>query len=197
VRENGGQYTHAGVWALMAAARLARIGDAVAASPRKAMPATPEASPDTNTAYTYFTYLSPAHRAQNPVWGAAYGLEPYAVAGDVYSQPPQVGQGGWSWYTGAAGWLHRAAVESIFGLQLQADTLCLMPCLPSHWPRAELTLVRDGRRMRFILLRVRADADLQRERTALDAQLLQPGQPLAWSQLVADSCFVVPLLRSR
>ncbi len=70
--------------------------------------------------------------------GAAYGIEPYVMAGDVYSQAPYVGRGGWSWYTGAAAWLHRAAIESIFGLQQGAHELCFKPCLPAHWPRAEL-----------------------------------------------------------
>ena len=106
VRENGGQYTHAGAWALMAAALVAQRepGNAHAR----------------NTPYRLFTYLSPAHRAAHPQWGRAYGLEPYAVAADVYSAPPYTGRGGWSWYTGAAGWLHRGAVESILGLNLQA-----------------------------------------------------------------------------
>ncbi|MBY0464107.1 MAG: carbohydrate-binding protein, partial [Burkholderiales bacterium] len=172
VRENGGQYAHAGVWALMAAARLARH-----------MPA---ADPARDTSYRYFTYLSPAHRAQSAEWGATYGLEPYAMAGDVYSQPPYVGRGGWSWYTGAAGWLHRAAIESIFGLDWQADTLTLWPCLPTHWPRAQLTLNRDGRTLVFTLLRGTAD-DADHELAAQSALLLPPGQPLAWATRPARS----------
>ena len=88
-----------------------------------------------DTAYRYFTYLSPAHRARHPTHGAAYGIEPYVMAGDVYTQPPYVGRGGWSWYTGAAAWMHRAAIESIFGLRLGAQELCFTPCLPSHWNR--------------------------------------------------------------
>ena len=130
VRENGGQYTHAGIWALMAQARLAQDPAASAA--------------ETEAPYRSFTCLSPAHRAAHPARGAVYGAEPYAVAGDVYSQPPWVGRAGWSWYTGAAAWLHRAAVESIFGLQHEAQRLRFTPCLPAHWPRAELTLARDG-----------------------------------------------------
>jgi cyclic beta-1,2-glucan synthetase len=62
------------------------------------------------------------------------------MAGDICSQPPYVGRGGWSWYTGAAAWMHRAAIESIFGLRQGARDLCFMPCLPSHWQQAELTL---------------------------------------------------------
>jgi cyclic beta-1,2-glucan synthetase len=181
VRENGGQYTHAGAWALMAAAEVAlrEPGNAHAR----------------NTPYRLFTYLSPAHRAAHPQWGRAYGLEPYAVAADVYSAPPYTGRGGWSWYTGAAAWLHRAAVESIFGLQLDARELSFTPCLPSHWPRAELRLTRDGRTMRFVFVRGDARAVLDGLRDELpDAQLLRPFTLLDWTVLPAHSVFVVPLL---
>ena len=183
VRENGGQYSHAGVWALMAQAEMAK--------------SQPDDRMGLDTPYRYFTYLSPAHRASHPVRGPVYGIEPYVMAGDVYSQPPYVGRGGWSWYTGAAAWLHRAAIESIFGLQQGSQDLIFTPCLPSDWQQAELTLVRDGRSMRFIL--VRATARVALEMTAstcapLVAQLLHPGQPLPWTGLAPHSCFVVPLL---
>ena len=179
VRENGGQYAHAGVWGLMAAAQLARD-----------LPASDAAR---DTPYRWFTYLSPAHRAQHPRWGAAYGLEPYAMAGDVYSHPPYEGRGGWSWYTGAAGWLHRAAVESIFGLEQEAHTLCLRPCLPSHWDRAHLTLRQGGRSMSFTLMRCGPD-EVVHELTAQDATMLRPGEALAWTALPHTTRFVVPLL---
>lgn len=180
VRENGGQYSHAGVWALMAQAEHAQ----------------PNAG---DTAYRYFTYLSPAHRAAHAQWGPAYGLEPYVMAGDVYSQPPYAGRGGWSWYTGAAAWLHRAAIESMFGLQHEAQTLRFAPCLPAHWPLAELTLRREGRTMRFVLVRATADGALAAAAATLAgtrAELLHPGQALAWTALPAQSCFVLPLLHA-
>lgn len=178
VRENGGQYTHAGAWALMAAALVAlrEPGNAWAR----------------NTPYRLFTCLSPAHRAAHPQWGQVYGLEPYAVAADVYSQPPYVGRGGWSWYTGAAGWLHRGAVESILGLNLQADELWFTPCLPLHWPRAELTLKRNGYRLHFVLLR----ADMSTALSAcarLNAGLLRVDKRLRWRDWPTDSTFVVPV----
>lgn len=179
VRENGGQYSHAGVWALMAQAELARQ------DPGRAGLA--------DRVYDYFSYLSPAHRASHPVRGPRYQLEPYVVAGDVYSQPPYVGRGGWSWYTGAAGWLHRAAIEAVCGLQLDASTLQFRPCLPGHWPQAELTLRRAGRRLHFLLLCATA-SELQPRIDAGAAQLLRPGQPLAWTELESDVTFVVPLL---
>ena len=147
--------------------------------------------------YRYFTYLSPAHRAAHPVWGPLYGVEPYVVAADIYSQPPYVGQGGWSWYTGAAGWLHRAAVESIVGLQMRAHDLFFMPCLPSHWPRAEICLVRSGITLRFVLVRMTAvDAAAPRlpDSVPADARWLPVGQRLRWVEEAANACFVIPLL---
>src|ERR1035437_7109302 len=111
------------------------------------------------------------------------------MAGDVYSQPPYVGRGGWSWYTGAAGWMHRAAIESIFGLQQGAQDLSFRPCLPSQWPQAELTLARDGRKLRFILMRASQSAALAAT-AQWDARLLRPGETLHWSGLESDSCFV-------
>ena len=175
VRENGGQYSHAGVWALMALAELIRKHPQLDTTGELA-----------DTVYRYFTYLSPAHRAANPVYGPAYGIEPYVMAGDVYSQPPYVGRGGWSWYTGSASWMHRAAIESLFGLSIQADKLSFMPCLPTHWPTAELTLKRDGHMLRFILSR----APELVQGTHL---LLQPGQQLDWKAAAEHAVYVVPV----
>jgi len=195
VRENGGQYSHAGVWALMAQAQH-DVAASVASG--RGMVGS-DAGGD--TAYRYFTYLSPAHRAAHAVRGAAYGIEPYVVAGDVYSQPPYVGRGGWSWYTGAAAWLHRSAIESLFGLHQHAHALCFAPSLPAHWPHAELTLRRDGRTLRFILLRAPAEQALAMAAAlapgqiapAPGARLLQPGELLAWAEQAPHSCFVIPL----
>ena len=179
VRENGGQYSHGAVWALMAQAAYAT--------------SVPDSGEKVDIAYRYFTYLSPAHRAIHPTRGLVYGIEPYVMAGDVYTQPPYAARGGWSWYTGAAAWMHRAAVESIFGLQLNAQDLSFRPCLPSHWPQAELTLLRDGRSMRFILSRS-TPSDALDTTAHRGAQLLKVGQTLRWRDLQADTCFVIPLL---
>jgi cyclic beta-1,2-glucan synthetase len=206
VRENGGQYAHAGVWAVMAAARLA--GQAPAS----------EAGTELwqNRAFHYFTCLSPAHRASHPTWRLSYGLEPYVMAGDVYSEAPWAGRGGWSWYTGSAAWMHRAAIESIFGLSLHGvvqgpKQLSLSPCLPTHWPRAEMVLQREGKRMRFILIRATpahalamalaptgegSGAPMAKAETLSGARLLRPAQVIDWGQLPAESCFVVPLLQA-
>ena len=179
VRENGGQYAHAGVWALMAAAELALRE-----------PGNPYAR---NTPYRYFTYLSPAHHAAHPQWGKAYGVEPYVVAADVYGAPPYTGRGGWSWYTGAAGWLHRAALESIVGLHLQAEELWFTPSLPAHWPQAEITLRRGEQAMHFVLVRAKP-LDALAACALPQAQLLAVGERVRWKALPMQSCFVVPLL---
>ncbi|HEX5357154.1 MAG TPA: glucoamylase family protein [Aquabacterium sp.] len=175
VRENGGQYSHAGVWALMALAELIRQHPQLDTTGELA-----------DKVYRYFTYLSPAHRAAHPTHGPAYGIEPYVMAGDVYSQPPYTGRGGWSWYTGSASWLHRAAIEAIFGLQIKANTLSFMPCLPPHWQTAELTLQREGRALHFILSR--APASVHGEHLQLQA-----GEALDWRAAPAHAVYVVPL----
>lgn len=174
VRENGGQYSHAAVWALMAQARL---------TTRRGTQKT-----DADLAYRSFTWLSPMHRTAHPVHGVNYGLEPYVMAGDIYSQPPWVGRGGWSWYTGAAAWMHRAAIESIFGLQVRAEDLAFEPCLPTSWPRAELTLRRDGRTLHFILQRESSDVALPTQ-----TRTLRIGEKLRWRQVTAEATFVIRL----
>ena len=150
VRENGGQYSHAGVWALMARAAL---GDA-------------------DGAWRLFKLLSPAHRAVDPRHSAAYEIEPYVMAGDVYTQPPYVGRGGWSWYTGSAAWMHRAAVESICGLRVEKGRASVRPCLPSHWPEVRLRLRHGGSEHLFIVCAAMADS-------AIAAALAAGALPLA------------------
>ncbi len=127
VRENGGQYSHAAVWALMA---QAKTGDAEAA-------------------WESFKALSPAHRSEHPTRGPVYELEPYVMAGDIYGSPPYVGRGGWSWYTGSAAWLHRAAIETLIGLSVEPGRIRLTPCLPAHWPFVELSLKLQGHVIRL------------------------------------------------
>ena len=164
VRENGGQYSHAGVWALIAQAM----------------------SGHADQAYRYFTYLSPAHRAAHASQGKPYAIEPYVMAGDVYTEAPYTGRGGWSWYTGSAAWMHRAAIEHMFGLQQRGDEIRFSPCLPSHWPQAELTLRRDGRSVRVLFRRAGP------ERPGLgEARELRPGDALRWSELDVSSVWFV------
>jgi len=168
VRENGGQYSHAGVWALIAQA-LGGDGD---------------------TAYRYFTYLSPAHRAADPSRGPAYAIEPYVMAGDVYAEPPYVGRGGWSWYTGSAAWMHRAAIEHLFGLRQQGDEIGFAPCLPSHWNEAELTLRRGSRQLRVVFRRA---ASASAAGPAVEMLELRRGETLHWNRLANDSTCLMRL----
>ncbi len=183
IRENGGQYAHGGVWALMA---LAQHGGAYSSH------RTDTSSTTGDQVYDYFTYLSPAHRASHPTRGPVYGLEPYVMAADVYTQAPYAGRGGWSWYTGSAGLMHRAVIESIFGLDQRGHTLMFKPCLPSHWNEVEMTLVRDGLRLHFILVRAPA-AQIASTAAKWNAQLLYPNQPLGWSDVATDSSYLIPL----
>jgi cyclic beta-1,2-glucan synthetase len=180
VRENGGQYSHAGVWALMAQAAQAKT----LSDPQPAL----------DLAWQTFEHLSPAHRAAHATQGPVYGLEPYVMAGDVYTAPPWVGRGGWSWYTGAAAWMHRAALESILGLQLDAAGLRVAPGLPSHWPQAQVTLRRAGRSVQLQLLRISVDA--ARAMVAADGDgllVLLPGEAVAFADLAVVARCVVPL----
>src|SRR5207247_9470328 len=112
VRENGGQYTHAAVWLVMALARLGS-GDEAA---------------------EFFHMLNPINHTRAAADVARYKTEPYVMAGDVYARSPHAGRGGWSWYTGSAGWMYRAGLESILGLRRRGRTFVLDPCIPSSWP---------------------------------------------------------------
>ncbi len=118
VRENGGQYSHAAMWSIVAFAKLGE-GDKAAA---------------------LFSLLNPINHARTPAEVERYKVEPYVVAADVYSMPPHVGRGGWTWYTGSAGWMYRAGIENIIGLQVQAGHLRLDPCIPKAWPSFRVTL---------------------------------------------------------
>ncbi|HXP96581.1 MAG TPA: glycosyl transferase, partial [Telmatospirillum sp.] len=118
IRENGGQYTHAALWSVMAFAMLGE-GDKAA---------------------RLFSLLNPINHARTRADVYRYKVEPYVVAADVYAAAPHVGRGGWTWYTGSAGWMQRAGIESILGLSRHGATLRLDPCIPKSWPRFEMTL---------------------------------------------------------
>jgi cyclic beta-1,2-glucan synthetase len=116
VRENGGQYTHAAIWTVIA---FAALGDGDKATELLAM-------------------LNPINRAGDDAGVQRYRVEPYVVAADVYAEPPHVGRGGWTWYTGSAGWMYRAGLESILGFRLRGARLVVDPCIPRGWPGFEL-----------------------------------------------------------
>jgi cyclic beta-1,2-glucan synthetase len=116
VRENGGQYTHAAIWSVLAFASL-RDGD---------------------KAGELFSLLNPINHASTRAGVSRYKVEPYVVAADIYAEPPHVGRGGWTWYTGSAGWMYRAGVEWILGFRLRGTRLHLDPCIPRAWRRFEI-----------------------------------------------------------
>ncbi len=111
IRENGGQYTHAAAWSVIAFAALGQ-GDKAA---------------------HLFSLLNPINHASTRADVQRYKVEPYVAAADVYSVAPHVGRGGWTWYTGSAGWLYRAGIEAILGFRLQGASLLLAPCIPKEW----------------------------------------------------------------
>jgi cyclic beta-1,2-glucan synthetase len=111
VRENGGQYTHAAIWTAMAFSKLG----------------------DNKKAWDIINMINPINHARSPEEVSKYKVEPYAIAADVYALPPHIGRGGWTWYTGSAGWMYRLIVESVLGLRLETDKLHIEPCLPSDW----------------------------------------------------------------
>ena len=121
VRENGGQYTHAAAWVVMA---FARLGDGDLAS-------------------ELFSLLNPISPTSTRAGLHKYKVEPYVTAGDVYSVAPLTGRGGWTWYTGSSAWLHRAAIESICGLRLEGRHFSVDPCVPRRWTGFEIDY-RDG-----------------------------------------------------
>jgi cyclic beta-1,2-glucan synthetase len=112
VRENGGQYTHAALWVVMAMARLGSGDEAV----------------------ELFHMVNPANHTRTAADVERYRAEPYVLAGDVYAHPAHSGRGGWTWYTGSAGWMYRTALESILGLRRRGSTFEMAPCIPSSWP---------------------------------------------------------------
>jgi cellobiose phosphorylase len=111
VRENGGQYTHAAIWTTMAFALMG----------------------ETDRAWDLFTLLNPIHHSASPSHITTYKVEPYVIAADVYALAPHTGRGGWTWYTGAAGWMYRLLLETLLGLHLEGNQLRLAPHLPKAW----------------------------------------------------------------
>ena len=116
IRENGGQYTHGAIWSVLA---FAALGDG-------------------DKAGELFSVLNPINHASTRAGVHRYKVEPYVMAADVYTEPPHVGRGGWTWYTGSAGWMYQAGTEWILGFRLRGTTLVVDPCIPRAWPGFEI-----------------------------------------------------------
>jgi cyclic beta-1,2-glucan synthetase len=152
VRENGGQYTHAAVWAAMA---FAHLGDA-------------------ERAWELARMINPVNHALDPAAVERYRVEPYVLAADVYGVAPHTGRGGWTWYTGSAGWMYRLMLESLLGLRRSGTTLKLQPCIPAAWPGFSVDY-RHGSSLYRITVR---QADIPAPQLDVD------GEPRAGASLV-------------
>ncbi len=152
VRENGGQYTHAAAWTVMAVARLGNGDEAV----------------------ELFHLLNPINHTRTAADVERYKTEPYVTAGDVYAHPAHAGRGGWTWYTGSAGWMYRAGLESILGLTRHGASFELDPCIPSAWPEYAIAWRHGTSRYEISVLnpehRCRGIATAE-----LDGQPVEPG----------------------
>jgi cellobiose phosphorylase len=112
VRENGGQYTHAAVWVILAFALMGKG----------------------KRAWELLNMINPINHTRTPMEYSRYKVEPYVMAADVYAVEPHTGRGGWTWYTGTAGWMYRVCIEHILGLKLRGNEFTIDPCIPDDWP---------------------------------------------------------------
>ena len=149
IRENGGQYTHAATWLGFAHAALG----------------------DGGRAERIFRLLNPALRAGTADDAARYRVEPYVLAGDVYSCPPWVGRGGWTWYTGAAAWMWRLGIEAILGLRMEGGRLHVIPCIPPTWKGFE-AWIRVGKKTVHVVVENPDQAASGVAAMTLDTQVL-------------------------
>ncbi len=129
IRENGGQYTHAAAWSVIA---FATLGDG-------------------DKAADLFSLINPVNHSSTRASVQRYKVEPYVIAADVYSEAPHVGRGGWTWYTGSAGWMYRAGIESILGLRFKGAFLLFTPCVPKHWPHFEVVFRYGSTRYEIVV----------------------------------------------
>jgi cyclic beta-1,2-glucan synthetase len=150
LRENGGQYTHAAVWTVLAYAMLGN-GDRAA---------------------ELFSLLNPINHASTRASIHRYMVEPYVACADVYSAPGHVGRGGWTWYTGSAGWMYRAGIEAILGINLRGQILSIDPCMPRAWSGFEFTFKHGTSRYRIEVKNRRGNRKGRMQAT-LDGQALQ------------------------
>jgi N,N'-diacetylchitobiose phosphorylase len=166
VRENGGQYTHGVLWGVRALAEMGR----------------------TERATKLLEMLSPITHARTPAEVEVYRVEPYVIAADVYGVAPHVGRGGWTWYTGSAGWMYRVALESLLGLTIVAGTrLELRPCIPESWPGFSVRMRLADKRTRYEIVLTRAAAGVSETQVHVDGELLD--------DVVADGAASIALVR--
>jgi cyclic beta-1,2-glucan synthetase len=149
IRENGGQYTHAALWAIWAFAQMGQ-GDRAA---------------------DLFHLINPIYHADTPENVERYQVEPYVIAADVYSANPYVGRGGWTWYTGSASWMYRLGTEMILGLQRVGEHLKVDPSVPNDWKEFQINY-RFGKSMYHILVKQQQDG---KSPITMDGKVLEHG----------------------
>ena len=157
IRENGGQYTHAALWAIWAFAELGQ----------------------TERVYELFRMINPIYDSDTPEKVNRYFVEPYVIAADVYSHPSHPGHGGWTWYTGSASWMTRLVIEKILGLQREGDRLRIEPCIPKDWPGYEIDY-RFGK----TIYHLRVENSQNGNRAAV--QLALDGKPVEADQILLE-----------
>ena len=153
IRENGGQYTHAATWVVLATALQGRG----------------------KRALELFAMLNPVSHTDTPAGVERYKVEPYVIAADVYGAPPHVGRGGWTWYTGSASWLYRVGLEAILGFRRQGDRLKIEPCVAPDWPGYELTY-RYGSATYHVVVGNAAGTGRGVRTVTVDSQTLSDGE---------------------
>ncbi|HEX4334570.1 MAG TPA: glucoamylase family protein [Polyangiaceae bacterium] len=163
VRENGGQYTHGVLWTVLARTMLGQ-GDA---------------------AMRLFSMMNPIHHGSSPAGAAFYGVEPYVVAADVSASPSHAGRGGWTWYTGAAGWMYRIGLEHILGIRLDGGALVVSPCVPSTFTHFEVDY-RSGRSTYHIVVDNTDGVATGVVEMQVDGKMLAPGTNGATIPLIDD-----------
>jgi cellobiose phosphorylase len=152
IRENGGQYTHAALWAIWAFAQMGQ-GDRAA---------------------DLFRLINPIYHADTPEDVERYRVEPYVIAADVYSVEPYVGRGGWTWYTGSASWMYRLGTEMILGLQRTGEHLRIDPRIPKDWTHYQINY-RFGASLYHILVKQQKDSDGRKHQITMDGKILKDG----------------------
>jgi cyclic beta-1,2-glucan synthetase len=154
IRENGGQYTHAALWAIWAFAQLGQD----------------------ERATELFRLINPIYHADTPEKVNRYRVEPYVIAADVYSIAPYIGRGGWTWYTGSASWMYRLGIEMLLGLQRRGENLQINPHIPKEWPEFQLNY-RFGETLYHIRVQNRREADAKdgKSQVTMDGKVLPDG----------------------
>jgi N,N'-diacetylchitobiose phosphorylase len=166
VRENGGQYTHGVLWGVRALAELGR----------------------TERATQLLEMLSPITHGRTPAEVEVYRVEPYVIAADVYGVAPHVGRGGWTWYTGSAGWMYRVALESVLGLTMVGGTrLELRPCVPESWPGFSVRMRLADKRTRYEIVLTRAASGVGETQVHVDGE--------AVSDVISNGAASIALVR--